>query len=298
MVGSPKTSPSSILVRLTHGGQWLFDHSALRPAETYAVWTRRRDVRGSRRFLCDVPAGHGRGADDNRHATIPAVGDDLHYQILKTYTLNDADWAEYQREKHSRVRSRTIVPSFVKVVGIDEGAGKTIEDFLTPLMGKPLNTDQLDGMLTRLTGVGRYESLTYDVVEENGRSELLVRVHEKSYAPPLLQPSFVIDGSQTDDVTFTMGGRLTFMDVAGYRSEWRTDFEFGETYGIQTQLFKPIKPLSRWFVELRQSVFLWPSGLPVQNIYASSICWQASVSDGLGRNRQNVRRSKCTSTFG
>ncbi len=170
-------------------------------------------------------------------------------QILKTYTLNDADWAEYQREKHSRVRSRTIVPSFVKVVGIDEGAGKTIEDFLTPLMGKPLNTDQLDGMLTRLTGVGRYESLTYDVVEENGRSELLVRVHEKSYAPPLLQPSFVIDGSQTDDVTFTMGGRLTFMDVAGYRSEWRTDFEFGETYGIQTQLFKPIKPLSRWFVE-------------------------------------------------
>jgi NTE family protein len=170
-------------------------------------------------------------------------------QILKTYALNDADWAEYQREKHSRVRNSAGTPTLVRVTGIDAGAAKTIEDFLTPLMGKPLDTGRLDGMLTRLTGVGRYESLTYDVVEENGRTELLVRVQEKSYAPPLLQPSFVIDGSQTDDVTFTMGGRLTFMDVAGYRSEWRTDFEFGEMYGIQTQLFKPIKPLSKWFVE-------------------------------------------------
>ncbi len=170
-------------------------------------------------------------------------------QILKTYALNDADWAEYLREKGSRMRRSTNAPAFVKVTGIDPGAGKTIADFLQPLLGKPLDTERLDGMLTRLAGVGRYESLTYDMLEENGQPGLLVVVHEKNYAPPLLQPSFVVDGSQTDDVTFTMGGRLTFMDVAGYRSEWRTDFQFGETYGIETQLFKPIKPLSKWFVE-------------------------------------------------
>jgi NTE family protein len=38
------------------------------------------------------------------------------------------------------------------------------------------------------------------------------------------------------------------MDVAGYRSEWRTDVEVGETYGVQTELFKPIHPLSNFFV--------------------------------------------------
>ena len=170
-------------------------------------------------------------------------------QILKIYSLNDADWAEYQREKHSRVRTSANTPSFVKVTGIDPGAGATIVAFMQPLIGKPLDTEKLDNMLTRLAGVGRYESLTYDIVEENGRPGLLVVVHEKNYAPPLLQPAFVVDGSQTSDVTFTLGGRLTLMDVAGYRSEWRTDFQFGETYGIQTQLFKPIKPLSKWFVE-------------------------------------------------
>ena len=170
-------------------------------------------------------------------------------QILKTYSLNDQDWAEYQKEMHSRVRGVAKAPNFVKVTGIDERAGRTVQDFLKPLLGKPLVAHELDGMLTRLSGVGRYDSITYDMIEENGQSGLLVQVHEKTYAPPLLQPSFQVDGSQTDDVTFTMGGRLTFMDVAGYRSEWRTDLKFGETYGIQTQLFKPIKPLSKWFVE-------------------------------------------------
>jgi NTE family protein len=169
-------------------------------------------------------------------------------QILKTYELNDADWAEYQKKKHSRFKSLSNAPNFVKVVGVDERAASSIQEFLTPLLGKPLNATELDEKLTRLSGIGRYESITYDMPQENGETGLLVRVTEKSYAPPLLQPAFIIDGAQTNNVTFTMGGRLTFMDVAGYRSEWRTDFQFGETYGIQSELFKPIHALGKWFV--------------------------------------------------
>ena len=84
-------------------------------------------------------------------------------------------------------------------------------------------------MLTRLTGVGRYDSVTYDMVRENGQDGLRVQVHEKSYAPPFLKPAFEIDGTQHENVTFTVSSRLTFMDIAGFRSEWRTDVEVGET---------------------------------------------------------------------
>ncbi len=31
--------------------------------------------------------------------------------------------------------------------------------------------------------------------------------------PRLLQPSFFIDGSEPEDVTFTLGGRITAMDI-------------------------------------------------------------------------------------
>jgi NTE family protein len=39
------------------------------------------------------------------------------------------------------------------------------------------------------------------------------------------------------------------MDVAGFRSEWRTDLQFGETYGISSDLYRPFHPLSRWFFD-------------------------------------------------
>jgi NTE family protein len=168
-------------------------------------------------------------------------------QILKAYALNDADWAEYQRQIQSRRRTTFGTPQFVRVEGVGPKHDKNIQNFLRPFVGKPISTPQLDEALTRLTGIGRYDSVTYGMIRENGQDGLLVRVHEKTYAPPLLQPSFSVDGSEPDDVSFTLGSRLTFMDAAGERSEWRTDLQFGGTYGIATEFYRLFLPLSRWF---------------------------------------------------
>ncbi|HTQ97801.1 MAG TPA: patatin-like phospholipase family protein [Candidatus Acidoferrum sp.] len=170
-------------------------------------------------------------------------------QILKAYALNDKDWAEYVREKNARILTRVGIPQFVKIEGVTGEAEVNVHKFLTPLVGKPIDQPTLDQLVTRLTGVGRYDSITYDMIQENGQDGLLVRIHEKSYAPPTLRPGVVVDGTQTDDVNFTAGARLTFMDVAGFRSEWRTDFEFGETYGIASDLYKPFRPLGKWFMD-------------------------------------------------
>ena len=181
-------------------------------------------------------------------------------QILNVYALDDQAWAEYMREKRSRIRTRIGVPEFVKVAGVAGEGALNIQKFLSPLVGKPLDQNALDQFLTRLTGVGRYDSITYDIIRENEQDGLLIRVHEKSYAPPLLRPAFFVDGTQTDDVTYTLGARLTFMDVAGYRSEWRTDVQVGETYGVASELYRPIQPLGKLFfapfARASQSTFL------------------------------------------
>jgi NTE family protein len=170
-------------------------------------------------------------------------------QVLKAYELNDADWEEYLREKDSRIRTKVGVPQFIKVEGVTGENEVNVAKFLSPLVGKPINQAMLEEMLTRLTGIGRYDSITYDIIREDDKDGLVIRVHEKSYAPPTLRPGVVIDGTQTDDVTFTAGARLTFMDVAGFRSEWRTDFQFGQTYGIATDLYRPFAPLGKWFFD-------------------------------------------------
>lgn len=180
-------------------------------------------------------------------------------QILKAYTLDDKAWAEYVNQKQSRVRARIGVPQFVRIEGVTGESAVNIQKFLSPLVGKPIEQKDLEQLLTRLTGVGRYDSITYELVRENDKDGLLIRVTEKSYAPPTLRPGFVVDGTQTDDVTFTLGSRLTNMDVWGYRSELRTDFQVGQTYGISSELYRPFQPLGKWFfapfVKASQSTF-------------------------------------------
>jgi NTE family protein len=170
-------------------------------------------------------------------------------QILKVYALNDQDWAEYIREKDSRIRTKVGVPQFVTIEGVTGEAAVNVKKFLAPLVGHPIDQAAMEQLFTRLTGVGRYDSITYDMIRKGDQEGLLIRIHEKSYAPPTLRPGIVIDGTQTDDVSFTAGARLTFMDVAGFRSEWRTDFQFGQTYGIATDLYRPFQPLGKWFAD-------------------------------------------------
>jgi len=171
-------------------------------------------------------------------------------QILKPYELDDAAWAEYLKEKKSRVRTTIGTPQFIKLEGLQEpSAEENIRRLLQPLLGKPLSIPDIEGLLDRLSGIGRYDSLTYGMIQQGDQTGLLVRVHEKSYAPPTLLPEFEVDGTQTDDVTFTLGARLTFMDIAGFRSEWRNDFRFGETYGLSSDLYRPFHPLSKWFLD-------------------------------------------------
>ena len=131
--------------------------------------------------------------------------------------------------------------------GASPEAEENIERFLQPQAGKPIDTDQLEGLLTRLTGIGRYDTAGYQLTQQNGQDGLLVTLHEKLYAPPTLQLGFEVDGSESNDVDFTLATRLTFLDVAGYRSEWRTDFIFGNTYGVESELYRPFSPASKWF---------------------------------------------------
>ena len=167
--------------------------------------------------------------------------------VLETYALDDAAWAQYMEHRQSHRLSDIPVPQFVKVQGANAEAQVNMERFLQPLVGRPIDNDKLENLLTRLTGIGRYDTAGYQITRQNGQHGLLVTLHEKLYAPPTLQLGFEVDGSESNDVDFTLATRLTFLDVAGYRSEWRTDFIFGNTYGIQSELYRPFTPRTKWF---------------------------------------------------
>jgi NTE family protein len=168
-------------------------------------------------------------------------------KLLAGFALDDVDWNEYVHDRDRRKQTTTPVPQFIEVQGTSAPAQEDVRRYLRKFIGKPLNADQLDPALTQLTGGGRYNTLNYRIVERDGKQGLLIVVKEKDFAPPTLQPAFEVDGSEAGDIEFTLGTRLTLLDVAGFRSEWRTDFLFGNTYGVSSELYRPFRGESRWF---------------------------------------------------
>jgi len=175
-------------------------------------------------------------------------------KMLLTLQVNDAAWQQYLAERQSRRRT-VPVPEFVAVQGTTSYLEKTMQKELAPEAGKPIDIASLQNRILYLQGLGRFSSIGYAMTERNGKQGLLILAQEKEYGPPLVRPLILIDGSQYDNPTFSLGARITFLDVGSFRSEWRNDFIVGSTYGVRSEYYHPFKPFSDWFIAPRIFAF-------------------------------------------
>jgi len=177
------------------------------------------------------------GAEERRH-------------VLERFSLNDHDWKEYVAQREARRRTVPI-PQFVEVSGTERVIAEGIQKTLSDNIGKPVDFNRLDDDLTDITGLGRFSSAGFQLTRKNGQDGLLVRADEKDYAPPTVNPLFVIDGSDYTDVRFSLGARVTFHDIGGFGSEVRNDFIIGSTYGAASEYYHPLNWFSHFFVAPR-----------------------------------------------
>jgi NTE family protein len=119
---------------------------------------------------------------------------------------------------------------------------------LNPDVGKPVDTVNLEQQFTRLAGSGRFATLGYSMTEKNGQPGLLVSVEEKSYSPPIVRPLIIIDGTNYNEVLFSAGARITFLDFGNFGSELRNDVVVGSLYELQSEYYHPFTPTTRWFI--------------------------------------------------
>ena len=167
--------------------------------------------------------------------------------VLSRFAVDEATWKQYLTDRTAR-RRQTPKPEFVEVAGTDSHSAKAIEKDFQPAVNQPVNTTDIQKTILDIQGAGRYSSLNYTMVDKNGTPGLLITANEKSYAPPIVRPQITIDGSQYNNVLFSIGGRITFSNFGGYGSELRNDVIFGSEYGLHTEFYHPLRVGSRWFV--------------------------------------------------
>lgn len=170
--------------------------------------------------------------------------------ILNALSVDEDTWRQYVSERQRRMRTAPA-PQFVEVKGTKPQAAREIESALAPNVARPVDSDVLDQQLTDFTGVGRYSRLSYGLIKKDNQPGLLITADEKPYAPPLVQPLIIVDGSDYNNVRFKMGARITLLDFGGFRAEWRNDVIAGAEFGIASEYYRPFTATTRWFVAPR-----------------------------------------------
>jgi NTE family protein len=171
-------------------------------------------------------------------------------KVLSAFSVSEAEWQQYLANRTAR-RKTAPVPEFVQVVGTNPELAKSVEQRLAVDVGKPVDSATLDGQMMRLNGQGRFSNVGYSMVEKDGKQGLQIQTEAKPYAPPTVRPILLIDGSDYNNVLFSMGARITFLDFGSYRSELRSDVIVGSQYELDSEYYHPFKPTSNWFIAPR-----------------------------------------------
>jgi len=174
-----------------------------------------------------------------------------HAAELEKYAVNDADWQAYLKERNSRRRTALPEPKFVDIYGMQGVRQAEIANEFTQYVNKPIETTQIEKTITDLQGTGLYSSISYNLIDKDNKTGLLVRPRLKDYGPPFLNVGVFLSSNNVNDIQLGMGARATFFGMVGPGSELRVNASVGQVAGASGELYKPLVVGKRYFVAPR-----------------------------------------------
>jgi NTE family protein len=171
--------------------------------------------------------------------------------MLKRFQVSEEEYRAYVEARRSKRLPTQAYPQEVRISGeMPPRLEASLKKAILPVPGEAIDQAKLEDQMTKLTGTGRYTTAGYEFIKEDDRDILQIRLAERGYGPPFIKPAIFIDGASGEGMRFGVGGRLTFLDVGGPASEWRTDAAIGTYNVLATEYYYRILG-GKWFVAPR-----------------------------------------------
>ncbi len=194
-------------------------------------------------IVINVPLGEYGSLDWRRFRDLIREGYDAAEAMsaeLLPHAVDQASWDAWRQSRAAARRTSLPMPTFLEIDGAGRVDAGIMRRELADQIGRALNLTALEADLTELGGLGRYESLTWEIVERDGAQGLLVRALPKSYAPPFLFLGISLEDTTSNSFRFGLSGRYLAFDVAGSGSELRLDVAVGSDPSAGAALYYPL----------------------------------------------------------
>jgi NTE family protein len=168
-------------------------------------------------------------------------------ESLRRYSLSQEDYKRHlaARERH---KMDGVTVAFVRIENQSKVSDEVISSHIAAKPGEPLNVSQLEKDIQQLYGLEIFESVRYELVEENGKTGVVIRAKERPWGPGYLQAGMITSSNFEGDEAFRFGMTYTLTQINRLNGEWRIGGQIGDEPLIFTEIFQPLDPAARYFV--------------------------------------------------
>ncbi len=159
---------------------------------------------------------------------------------LLPLAVDDATWTAYVEQRQAKRRSQLATPQFLSIVGAVPGDERRMQELLKTHIGQPINLPVLEANLDTFAGLDRYETVDWQLVEQQQQPGLQIRARPKTYAPPFLMIGVNLENATTQDFSFQLAARYLTFDLVGSGSELRIDGAVGAQPQFGAELYRPL----------------------------------------------------------
>ena len=150
----------------------------------------------------------------------------------------------------ARPRSRpppTPVVEFVRLENDSRYSDEVLTAIIDVPVGRPVNPDELEQATLRAYSQGTFASVTYEVVEEDGRTGVVVKAREKPQGPNYIQAGFLLQTDFSGTYESSLRVALLRSPVTEYGAEARILAALGSEAGLWGEYYHPFDPQARWY---------------------------------------------------
>jgi NTE family protein len=160
---------------------------------------------------------------------------------LLPLAVTEAEFDAWRAARQGRRRTQVPAPAFIQLDGFASRDERRLNTLLARHVGAPLDIDALEEDIALLSGLDRYQTVTWQLLRDGSRGfGLRVQGRVKPYAPPFMMLGVNLENTTSSDFRMTLTARYLAFDVLGSGSEFRVDGTVGSDPSAAMELYRPI----------------------------------------------------------
>ena len=184
------------------------------------------------------------------------------------------------------------VIGFIRIKNTTRLSDQVIEKQLHVKPGEPLDPEELNRNLNIIYGMGDFQQVTYSLVEEDGKTGLVVEATQQHIGTNTLNFGLFLGANMKGDSLFNLSVAYTMAQLNSLGGQWRTFVQIGGNTKLETDFYQPLDAAQEYFINPYLSYQRYNLDLfnDSSEDNASFRIYRANIGLELGRNLEHWGR--------